>query len=72
MMSRVQQKDTDPADRPPAGYGLDPEGGVRGKAALVIDDVVRTGESMRSVATFLEESGASRVCVLAGVRTMRN
>ena len=66
------QKETDPAERPLVSYRLEPEGGVGDKAALVIDDVVRTGESMRSVARFLDESGASSVCVLAGVRTMRN
>jgi hypothetical protein len=66
-----QMKDTDPSSRPKSKLSIKNEA-VAGKAVVVIDDVVRTGESLRSVAAFLKASGAREVSALVAVRTMRN
>ncbi|MBI5310678.1 MAG: hypothetical protein HZB14_06585 [Actinobacteria bacterium] len=42
------------------------------RVPIVVDDVLRSGETMRSVAAVLSDAGAKAVLGLAGVRTMRS
>lgn len=44
---------------------------VDGKAVLIVDDVLRSGDSMGYVATAARTAGASRVYGICGARTMR-
>lgn len=44
---------------------------LRGRTALVVDDVFRTGRTMSAVGSAVIEAGATRACGLAAVRTMR-
>ena len=67
----AQVKET-PADERPARHYAIEAAKVDGKSVLLIDDVCRTGESLRTAAEFLSSSGARSVCVLVAVRTMRN
>ena len=69
--AQVPIKDTDPADRPSRTYSVDRDA-VNGKRVVVIDDVSRTGESLRSAAQHVMAAGARDVSVLVAVRTMRN
>lgn len=64
-------KETDPSARPTPTFRLDP-GAFAGRHALILDDLVRSGESVLALARHLDGSGAASVCVLAAVRTMRN
>lgn len=67
----VPIKDTDPTLRPNPTFTIDP-GQFAGKAVLIIDDLVRSGESARSLARAIEPARPGTVCLLAAVRTMRN
>lgn len=69
--STSQVKDTRADDRAAVSFGIDRDG-VAGHRVLLIDDVCRTGESLRSAASFLLRADAKSVCVLVAVRTMRN
>lgn len=64
-------KDTDPSTRRAPRFQMDPTQ-VAGKAVLIIDDLVRSAESLRFLARHLDSEGADSICVLAAVRTMRN
>lgn len=64
-------KDTDPNDRPRATFSLGDQT-VADMAVVLVDDVARTGESLRSVSAFLTVEGVREVSVLVAVRTMRN
>lgn len=64
-------KDTPAAERPPRKFAIDPRK-IQGQRVLVIDDVCRAGETLRSAAGFLASSGAASICALVAVRTMRN
>lgn len=68
---RLPIKDTDPGSRPPRNYSIDSDA-VKGKRVVVIDDVSRTGESLRSAAQYVKAAGAREISVLVAVRTMRN
>lgn len=67
----AQVKDTRVDERAPTAFAIDRQE-VAGHRVLLLDDVCRTGESLRSAASFLLRSGAETVCVLVAVRTMRN
>lgn len=64
-------KDIDPDDRPTPSYSIDIEA-IEGKAVVLIDDVTRKGESLRSAAQYVKAAGAREVSALVAVRTMRN
>lgn len=64
-------KDTDPSERARATFSIGDQT-VAGMAVVLIDDVVRTGESLRSASAFLTTQGVRNVSVLVAVRTMRN
>lgn len=64
-------KDTPADERSAAEFAID-EALIKGKRVVLIDDVCRTGESLRSAAAFLHSTGAKSVCALVAVRTMRN
>lgn len=64
-------KDIDPDDRPTPSYSIDAEA-VKGKDVVIIDDVTRKGESLRSAAQYVKAVGAREVSALVAVRTMRN
>jgi hypothetical protein len=64
-------KDTPPDERAAPEFAIDPAR-VKGRSVVLIDDVCRTGESLRTAAAFLDSVGASSVSALVAVRTMRN
>jgi hypothetical protein len=54
------------------GYRICEPDAVDGKRVVIVDDVYRTGISMRSVAVAAEDAGASEIFGAVGARTMRN
>jgi hypothetical protein len=64
-------KDTDPATRSVPRYRLD-DRAVQGKRVLIIDDLMRSGESVRRVVKRVHSAQPQSVAVLAAVKTMRN
>lgn len=66
-------RDTDPAQRTAlaeaAGYVVDPA--VRGRAVVLIDDVMLTGTTISHIAGLLREAGASDVVGLVATLTRR-
>jgi hypoxanthine-guanine phosphoribosyltransferase len=66
-----QVKETAVEERPPPEFAIDPAT-IEGRRVLLIDDVSRAGETLRSAAEFLQSAGAASVCALVAVRTMRN
>jgi pyrimidine operon attenuation protein/uracil phosphoribosyltransferase len=64
-------KDIPADERPTREFAVDPAK-ITGRRIVLIDDVCRTGESLRSAAVFLDSAGATSVSVLVAVRTMRN
>lgn len=67
----AQVKDTPADERPAREFAID-AARVKGRSVVLIDDVCRTGESLRTAAAFLKSVGASSVSALVAVRTMRN
>lgn len=66
---QVKGKATDERGR--QVFSVDPSQ-VRGRRALVLDDMVRTGATLVAVAEAAVNAGAVSVCGLAVTRTMRN
>jgi hypothetical protein len=64
-------KETSVAERQAHEFAIE-SGMIEGQRVLLIDDVSRAGETLRSAAAFLKTAGAASVCVLVAVRTMRN
>ncbi|MEX0626606.1 MAG: phosphoribosyltransferase family protein [Chloroflexota bacterium] len=64
-------KDT-PADERPAREFAIEAATIKRRSVILIDDVCRSGESLRTAAAFLDSVGASSVSALVAVRTMRN
>lgn len=64
-------KDTPADERPAREFAID-AARIEGRSVILIDDVCRTGESLRTAAAFLDSVGASSVCALVAFRTMRN
>lgn len=55
--------------QPPRHYTV--TGGVAGRSVIVIDDVYRSGSSMRGVGAACRRAGATRVLGLVAARTLR-
>ncbi len=66
-----QVKETPVAERLPRAFAIDASK-IEGRRILLIDDVCRAGETLRSAAAFLDSAGAASVCAIVAVRTMRN
>lgn len=64
-------KDTPPDERPARSFAIE-AATITGRRVVLIDDVCRTGESLRAAAAFLASAGAASICALVAVRTMRN
>lgn len=72
--STPRLRDAEPDDRPAiteaAGYSVDPA--VRGRAVVLVDDVVLTGTTINHIAGLLDAEGAGEVFGLAASRTRRH
>jgi len=72
--STPRLRDAEPDERPTiteaAGYSVDPA--VRGRAVVLVDDVVLTGTTINHIAGLLDAKGAGEVVGLAASRTRRH
>jgi hypothetical protein len=68
---REPVKDTDPSTRIAPTFAFE-RSSIEGGEVLVIDDLIRSGESVRGLVRDLDAAGAEAIRVLAAVKTMRN